>query len=309
MELQSRLETIHLKAKHNKWLQRFTILTRILLALGFTPSGLTKIAGNRFTVLGPDTPVGYFFEALYKSGFYWNFIGIGQLLAAALLLIPRTATLGALIYFSIILNIFVITVSMHFTGTPFITGLMLLGSIYLLCWDYDKLKYILGEKSVMKKTNASTSQTQLAAGQPAPDFTLPNDEGQLVSLADFRGKKVVLYFYPEDDTPGCTKEACSFRDGFSDVHNRRAVVLGVSADSVESHAKFKQKYHLNFPLLSDVDKTVCNAYGVWQEKSMFGRKYWGIVRTTFIIDAEGKIAKIFPKVKVDHHLEEVLATL
>jgi len=162
----------------------------------------------------------------------------------------------------------------------------------------------------MKKMDSSANQTQqLAAGQSAPDFTLPNDEGQLVSLADFRGKKVVLYFYPEDDTPGCTKEACSFRDGLSAVHHRSAVVLGISADSVDAHMKFKQKYHLNFPLLSDVDKTVCKAYGVWQEKSMFGRKYWGIVRATFIIDEAGQIAKIFPRVKVDHHLEEVLASL
>ena len=142
METQMPLEALHLKIKTNKWLRRFTVLTRILLALGFTPSGLTKLLGNRFTLLGPDSPVGYFFDALYKSGFYWNFIGLGQLLAAALLLIPRTATLGALIYFPIILNIFLITVSMHFTGTPFITGLMLLGSLYLLGWDYDKLKYI-----------------------------------------------------------------------------------------------------------------------------------------------------------------------
>lgn len=142
METPTQLEALHLKIKTNKWLRRFTVLTRILLALGFTPSGLTKLLGNRFTLLGPDSPVGYFFDALYKSGFYWNFIGLGQLLAAMLLLIPRTATLGALIYFPIILNIFLITISMHFTGTPFITGLMLLGSLYLLCWDYDKLKYI-----------------------------------------------------------------------------------------------------------------------------------------------------------------------
>lgn len=142
METQTQLDTLHLKIKTNKWLRRFTVLIRILLALGFTPSGLTKLLGNRFTLLGPDSPVGYFFDALYKSGFYWNFIGLGQLLAAVLLLIPRTATLGVLIYFPIILNIFLITVSIHFTGTPFITGLMLLGSLYLLCWDYDKLKHI-----------------------------------------------------------------------------------------------------------------------------------------------------------------------
>jgi peroxiredoxin Q/BCP len=165
----------------------------------------------------------------------------------------------------------------------------------------------------MKKTTAANQlpagDTQLAVGQPAPDFKLLTDEGELVSLADYRGKKVVLYFYPEDDTPGCTKEACSFRDGIGDLQKHGAIVLGVSADSVDSHVKFKQKYHLNFPLLSDVDKVVCNAYGVWQEKQMFGRKYMGIVRTTFIIDEQGRIAKIFPKVKVDDHLDEVLAAL
>jgi uncharacterized membrane protein YphA (DoxX/SURF4 family) len=121
-------------------LRWFTVTTRLLLALGFTPSGLTKLLGNRFTILGPETPVGFFFEALYRSGSYWNFIGACQLMAALLLLIPRTATLGALVYFPLILNIFVITVSLHFTGTPVITGLMLLASIYLLCWDADKLK-------------------------------------------------------------------------------------------------------------------------------------------------------------------------
>lgn len=118
-------------------------MTRVLLALGFTPSGLTKLLGNRFTILSPETPVGFFFEALYRSGFYWNFIGACQLFAALLLLIPRTATLGALVYFPLILNIFVITVSLHFTGTPVITGLMLLASIYLLCWDADKLKPLI----------------------------------------------------------------------------------------------------------------------------------------------------------------------
>jgi uncharacterized membrane protein YphA (DoxX/SURF4 family) len=133
-------DSIHTKIKQNRLFKAFTILTRVLLALGFLPSGLTKVVGNRFTQLGVDNSVGFFFEALYRSGFYWNFIGAAQLLAALLLLIPRTATLGALVYFPIILNIFIITVAMHFTGTPFITGLMLLANIDLLCWDYDKLK-------------------------------------------------------------------------------------------------------------------------------------------------------------------------
>ena len=141
--IETTLEQSLSSLKQNRWLRRFTVMTRVLLALGFTPSGLTKLLGNRFTILGLETPVGFFFEALYRSGFYWNFIGACQLLAALLLLIPRTATLGALIYFPLILNIFVITVSLHFTGTPVITGLMLLASIYLLCWDADKLKPLI----------------------------------------------------------------------------------------------------------------------------------------------------------------------
>ncbi len=128
------------RIKGNRYWRWFTWTTRVLLAIGFMPSGLTKALGNRFTSLSLDTTVGFFFEALYRSGFYWNFLGICQLSAALLLLIPRTATIGALIYFPIILNIFVITVAMHFRGTPIITGLMLLANIYLLCWDLDRLK-------------------------------------------------------------------------------------------------------------------------------------------------------------------------
>lgn len=137
------LDSIHQSVKQRQWALWFTRITRLLLALGFLPSGLTKLAGNRFTSLSPATPIGYFFEALYQTGHYWRFLGVAQLLAAVCLLIPATTTLGALIYFPIILNIFIITVSLHFTGTPIITGLMLLGSIYLLCWDYDKLKYLV----------------------------------------------------------------------------------------------------------------------------------------------------------------------
>ena len=138
------LDQLHARVKKNRLLKIFTVFARILLALAFLPSGLTKLLGNRFTVLGIDDPVGFFFEALYRTGFYWRFLGICQLTVALLLVIPRTATLGALAYFPLILNIFVITVSMGFTGTPVITGLMLLASIYLLCWDYDKLKKIFG---------------------------------------------------------------------------------------------------------------------------------------------------------------------
>jgi uncharacterized membrane protein YphA (DoxX/SURF4 family) len=133
----------HSRVRQKKLLRIFTVFTRVLLAIGFIPSGITKLLGNRFTILGTDDPIGFFFEALYRTGFYWRFLGICQLAAALLLLIPKTATLGALVYFPLILNIFVITVSMHFTGTPIITGMMLLANIYLLCWDYDKLKQLL----------------------------------------------------------------------------------------------------------------------------------------------------------------------
>jgi peroxiredoxin Q/BCP len=149
----------------------------------------------------------------------------------------------------------------------------------------------------------------LKVGQKAPDFTVLNDSGQKVKLSDFKGKTVVLYFYPKDDTPGCTAEACAFRDGIDEIKSRAAVVLGISTDSVESHKKFKNKFDLNFPLLSDADKAVAQAYGAWKEKSMYGKKYMGIERTTFIIDPEGKISHIFPKVKVDEHYDQVLDAL
>lgn len=140
MSGQSVLNRVHARVRRERLLRIFTVATRILLALGFVPSGITKVLGNRFTILGLDNPVGFFFEAMYSTGFYWRFIGLCQLAAALLLLIPRTATIGALVYFPLILNIFVITVSLDFRGTPVITGLMLLANIYLLCWDYDKLK-------------------------------------------------------------------------------------------------------------------------------------------------------------------------
>ncbi len=137
------LDRLHVAARRNRWFGRLAILTRVLLALGFTPSGYTKLVGNRFTTIPVSNPVGFFFEALYQTGWYWNFLGAAQLLAAVLLLIPRTTTLGAVLYFPIIVNVFLITLSMHFTGTPLITGLMLLGSVFLLCWDYDRLAPIL----------------------------------------------------------------------------------------------------------------------------------------------------------------------
>jgi peroxiredoxin Q/BCP len=146
-------------------------------------------------------------------------------------------------------------------------------------------------------------------GEPAPDFRLPADDGKTYALKDLRGKKVVLYFYPKDDTPGCTKEACSFRDNLSRVRSKGAIVLGVSKDDLESHAKFREKYSLSFPLLSDPEGKVLNAYGVWKEKSLYGRTFMGIERTTFVIDEGGRIQKVFPRVKVDGHVDEVLAAL
>jgi thioredoxin-dependent peroxiredoxin len=149
----------------------------------------------------------------------------------------------------------------------------------------------------------------LKEGTMAPDFTLASDGGAQVSLADYRGQKVVLYFYPKDDTPGCTTEACNFRDDHSEIVAAGAAVLGVSPDTQKSHDKFKAKYNLPFALLSDPDHQVAEMYGAWGEKKMYGRTYEGILRSTFIIDEEGKIAKVFPKVTPKNHSQEVLAAL
>lgn len=143
-------------------------------------------------------------------------------------------------------------------------------------------------------------------GAAAPDFTAPTDGGGSVRLKNLRGKKVVLYFYPKDNTPGCTTESCDFRDAHADFEAHDTVVLGVSPDSVKSHDTFKQKFDLPFTLISDEDHKIAEAYGVWQEKSMYGRKYMGIVRSTFVIDEDGKIAAIYDKVKVKGHVAEVL---
>jgi peroxiredoxin Q/BCP len=149
----------------------------------------------------------------------------------------------------------------------------------------------------------------LKVGDKAPAFKLKNQDGKTISLSELNGKPVVLYFYPKDDTSGCTKEACNFRDEFPKFGKMKAEILGVSADSVDSHKKFAEKYNLPFDLLSDEKKETIEKYGVWQEKSMYGRKYMGIVRTTFIINSSGKISKIFPKVKVDKHNQEVMEAL
>lgn len=146
-------------------------------------------------------------------------------------------------------------------------------------------------------------------GNKAPQFTLPDSNGKKVSLKDYLGKKVVLYFYPKDMTSGCTREACDFRDAHPNFKKLNAVVLGVSADSSASHQKFSDKYDLPFTLLSDEDKKVLGKYDVWKEKSMYGKKYMGIERTTVVINEDGKIQKIFPKVKVNGHIEEVLKEL
>lgn len=147
------------------------------------------------------------------------------------------------------------------------------------------------------------------AGDTAPDFALSDQNGSMHSLKDEKGKWVLLYFYPKDMTPGCTKEACAVRDTFPSFGKLNAVVWGVSADSVESHKKFAEAYTLQFPLLSDTEKKAIDAYGVWQEKNMMGRKYMGIVRSSFLINPEGKIAKVYEKVKPEIHADEVLADL
>ncbi|HEY1252635.1 MAG TPA: thioredoxin-dependent thiol peroxidase [Thermoanaerobaculia bacterium] len=149
----------------------------------------------------------------------------------------------------------------------------------------------------------------LSVGDKAPKFETTDQNGDTVSLSDFQGRKVVLYFYPKDDTPGCTKEACSFRDAWSQFRRRKVAVLGVSVDDEKSHKKFADKFSLPFTLLADPDKKIVRDYGVWGQKSMYGRKYMGTLRVTYLIDEKGKIAAVWPKVKPDEHAEEVLAAL
>jgi peroxiredoxin Q/BCP len=146
-------------------------------------------------------------------------------------------------------------------------------------------------------------------GQPAPAFTLTADNGEKVRLLDFKGRPVVVYFYPKDDTPGCTKEACAFRDRQKELGKLGAAVLGISADSMESHGKFRDKYRLNFPLLADVSHRVAEKYGAWREKNMYGKKSMGVQRSTYLIDSTGKVARVWKAVKVDGHDEAVLGAL
>jgi thioredoxin-dependent peroxiredoxin len=149
----------------------------------------------------------------------------------------------------------------------------------------------------------------IEAGKNAPEFSLPSSDGKTVSLKALRGRKVVLYFYPKDDTPGCTKEACAFRDTHAEILRAGAVVYGVSPDSVASHEKFRSKHKLPFPLLADSDKAVARKYGAYGEKVLYGKKVVGMIRSTVLIDADGIVRRVFPKVRVDGHAEAVLAAL
>ena len=151
--------------------------------------------------------------------------------------------------------------------------------------------------------------SELNVGDAAPDFALPSDAGEIVRLADLRGRRIVLYFYPKDDTSGCTKEACAFRDTRPAFEDRDVVVLGVSPDDVASHEKFRDKYDLNFPLLADADHAVAEAYGAWGKKKMYGREYEGVLRSTFVIGPDGRLEKIYRKVKPAEHAEQILSDL
>ncbi len=158
-------------------------------------------------------------------------------------------------------------------------------------------------------TLLDTEEKMLEAGMIAPDFALESDTAGVVRLSDFRGKTVVVYFYPRDDTPGCTKEACGFRDAFDGFLEKGAVVIGVSPDKPAAHGRFRAKYGLQFLLLADPDHAVLEAYGAWGEKSMYGRKYEGVIRSTVVIGPDGAVRKVFPKVKPEGHAEEILILL
>jgi peroxiredoxin Q/BCP len=165
------------------------------------------------------------------------------------------------------------------------------------------------KRAAVKPAAPQASSTGLGEGDRAPAFSLPDESGALVSSTSLAGKPYVIYFYPKDDTPGCTKEACDFRDNLKAFNSAKVRVLGVSPDDTKRHAKFKEKYGLTFSLLSDVDKKLITAYGIWIEKSNYGRKYMGVQRSTFLVDKSGKIAKAWNGVRVPGHVEAVLASL
>ncbi len=150
---------------------------------------------------------------------------------------------------------------------------------------------------------------ELKPGMKAPEFTLPAGDGSSVSLGDFKGRKVVLYFYPKDNTPGCTREACAFEENLAAIKRKGAMVIGVSGDSPESHRKFASRYDLTFPLATDEKRDIMKKYGVWKEKKLYGKTFLGVIRTTFIVDEAGVVTHVFPKVKVEGHAEEILRNL
>jgi peroxiredoxin Q/BCP len=164
-------------------------------------------------------------------------------------------------------------------------------------------------KAAAKPAKATQAAKMPVVGDPAPDFEMTTHDGDRVSLKTLRGKNVVLYFYPKDDTPGCTKEACSFQNALPQFNQKNTVILGVSADSSKSHVKFREKYGLEFPLATDDDNSVAKRYGVWVLKNMYGRKYMGVQRATFLIGKDSKLAASWPKVQVEGHSAEVMAAL
>jgi thioredoxin-dependent peroxiredoxin len=170
---------------------------------------------------------------------------------------------------------------------------------------------LIANLGILRIINLDKGESNMAisAGIPAPDFELQDDTGTSRKLSDYRGRNVVLYFYPKDDTPGCTTEACNFRDDYSAYEQAGVAILGVSPDDVKSHAKFKKKFQLQFPLLADVGHKVCDLYGVWGPKKFMGKSYEGVLRTTFLIDENGKIIKVFENVRPAEHSAEILALL
>ena len=181
----------------------------------------------------------------------------------------------------------------------------------MLTWSDNHLAVTCLDTPLAHATDGQTNGDHMAAeeGKAAPDFSLTSDAGETVSLSSLKGKPVVLYFYPKDDTPGCTKQACGIRDAWGEFERSGAVVLGVSPDDERSHVKFKEKYDLPFTLLADTEHEVAEEYGVWGEKSYAGKTYMGVDRSTFVIDADGNVAKVFRKVKPDEHADQVLDAL